>query len=245
MQGRVAIVTGASGGLGQVLATELGKAGACVVVHYCTNEPGASHVADQVVAGGGKAIKARADVANESEVEAMVRLTLDTFGRVDILINNAGVSRDAMAWKMEQATWSQVMEVNLTGAFLCTRAALPVMRKQEWGRIINISSIVAQTGMAGTAAYTASKAGLIGLTKTIAREVARKGITVNCLALGYFSAGLMLTLPPDVQQAILVKIPMGRLGDPQELVHAVRFLCDERAAYVTGQVLSLNGGLYM
>jgi len=245
MQGKVAIVTGASGGLGQVLATELGRAGASVVVHYCNNEPEASHVTDQVIACGGRAIKAHADVTNASEVEAMAQRTLDAFGRVDILINNAGVSRDAMTWKMEQETWSQVVGVNLTGAFLCVRAVLPAMRKQEWGRIINISSIVAQTGMPGTAAYAASKAGLIGLTKTVAREVVRKGITVNCLALGYFSAGLMLTLPPDVQQAILAQIPMGRLGDPQELFHAVSFLCDERAAYITGQVLSLNGGLYM
>jgi len=245
MQGKVAIITGASGGIGQVLAAELGEAGASVVVHYLTNEEAAARLVSRIRERGGKATKAQADVTNPSEVESMVHTVLDTFGRVDILINNAGINRDAISWKMDERTWIQVLEVNLTGAFLCARAVLPAMRSQQWGRIINISSVVAQIGVPGAVAYAASKAGLIGLTKTLAREVIRKGITVNCLALGYFKAGLMLTLAPDLQETILSQIPMGRLGEPEEVAHTVLFLCDERASYITGQVISINGGLYM
>ncbi len=245
MQRKVAIITGASGGMGRVLAVELGEAGASVVIHYLTNEEAASRLVSKIRERGGKATRVQADVTNPSEVESMVRRTLDTFGRVDILINNAGINRDAISWKMDERAWSQVLEVNLTGAFLCAKAVLPTMRQQQWGRIINISSVVAQIGVPGAAAYAASKAGLIGLTKTLAREVIRKGITVNCLALGYFSAGLMLTLAPEIQDRILSQIPMGRLGEPEEVTHVVRFLCDERASYITGQVISINGGLYM
>ncbi|MBC8262798.1 MAG: 3-oxoacyl-ACP reductase FabG [Anaerolineales bacterium] len=245
MQGKVAIITGASGGIGQVLAAELGEAGASIVVHYLTNEEAASRLVSKIREDGGKAMKSRADVTNSSEVESMVHRALDTFGRIDILVNNAGINRDAISWKMDERAWSQVLGVNLTGAFLCAKTVLPAMRRQQWGRIINISSVVAQIGVPGAAAYAASKAGLIGLTKTLAREVVRNNITVNCLALGYFSAGLMLTLAPELQETILSHIPMRRLGQPEEVAHTVRFLCDERASYITGQVLSINGGLYM
>jgi 3-oxoacyl-[acyl-carrier protein] reductase len=231
--------------LGRVLAPELGKEGASIAVHYLHNETAAAAVVKVVEECGAAAIKVQADVTQAVQVESMVRTVVDRFGRVDVLVNNAGVSRDAMSWKLGEDQWAEVLGVNLTGAFLCAKAVLPVMREQQWGRIINISSVVAQTGMPGTVAYAASKAGLVGMTKTLARETAHKGITVNCLALGYFRVGLIASLSPEVRDEILSQIPVGRLGEPEELVHAVRFLCDERAAYITGQVLNINGGLYM
>lgn len=245
MNGKIVIITGASGGLGRVLSLEFGRAGATVVAHYHANRGSALSVVEEVEAGGGTAVALQADITDSTQVNAMTQQVLDRFGRIDVLVNNAGISRDGISWKLAEEQWSEVLDVNLNGAFLCTRAVLPAMRAQQWGRIVSISSVVGQAGMPGTASYAASKAGLIGMTKTIAREVARKGITVNCLSLGYFSVGLIMTLSAEVREAVVAQIPMGRLGEPGEVAHAVRFLCDERAAYITGQVLNINGGFYM
>lgn len=245
MQNRVAIITGAAGGLGQGIAMGLAQAGATIVVNYRQSEETAGRLVEAIGALGRNALAVHADITDESQVTAMVQQTLDAFGHIDILINNAGVSRDAVSWKMSLETWQEVLNTNLTGAFLCTKAVVPAMRRTQWGRIVNISSIVCQMGVPGTAAYSASKAGLIGLTKTTAREVIRQNITVNCLALGYFDAGMMLSLSSEVQQQVIAQIPMGRLGKVEEIVHAIRFLCDEKAGYITGQVLGINGGYYM
>jgi 3-oxoacyl-[acyl-carrier protein] reductase len=245
VKSRVVLITGASGGLGQVLAVECARAGATIVAHYHDHQMQAEAVTSRIREWGGLATAVQADVTDMSRVESMVHNVVDRFGRVDILVNNAGITRDAISWKPAEESWSEVLRVNLTGAFLCAKAVLPVMRQQQWGRIINISSVVAQTGMPGTAAYAASKAGLAGLTKTLAREAAPKGVTVNCLALGYFRVGLIRTVSRELRDQIVSQIPLGRLGEPEEVAHAVRFLCDDRAAYITGQVLNVNGGLYM
>ena len=245
LHGRVALVTGATGGLGQHFVTALASEGAAVVVHYKSKQQKAQDMVHRLHSVEANAIAVRADVGVEKDVQQMVKETIESFGRIDILINNAGISRNAISWKMSSTMWHEVLKVNLTGVFYCAKAVLPYMRKAEWGRIINMTSVVAQVGVPGTAAYAASKAGIIGLTKTVAREVITRGITVNCLALGYFREGMFLTLSEDTQQAIVSQIPMGRLGEPSEVVSAIKFLCSEEAGYITGQVINLNGGLYM
>jgi len=245
MKGKVAIITGASGGLGRILASELCRFGASVIVHYLTNKKMAEDLVGKINERGGEAISIMADVTNEKDVLSMIQMTMSTFGKIDILINNSGISLDAISWKLGYEEWKKVLNVNLNGAFLCSKAVLPDMRRRKWGRIINISSVVAQIGVPGTSGYAASKAGLFGLTRTLAREVINKGITVNCLSLGYFNTGLIDTLDPSSQQSLIEQIPAGRLGKPEEIAFAVRYLCDDLAGYVTGQVLNINGGLYM
>ena len=245
LHGRVALVTGATGGLGQHIVTALSSEGAAVVVHYKTREQKAQDMVHRLHRAKASAIAVRADVCVEEDVQQMVKETIESFGRIDVLINNAGISRDALSWRMSSAMWHEVLEVNLTGVFYSTKAVLPYMREAKWGRIINMTSVVAQMGVPGTAAYAASKAGIIGLTKTVAREVITRGITVNCLALGYFREGMFLALREEIQQAIVSQIPMGRLGEPSEVAVAIKFLCSEETGYITGQVINLNGGLYM
>ena len=245
LEGKVALVTGASGGLGYHFSWGLAQDGARVVIHYHRNADQAGKLKAELLARGYDAMTVQADVSQEDDVQCMVDRVRMTFGAVDILVNNAGISRDGVTWKMNERTWDDVLLVNLKGPFLCSKAVLPAMREKRWGRIINITSVVAQMGVPGTPAYTASKAGLIGFTKTLAREVATKGVTVNCLALGYFDVGLLHRLSDEVQQRILTQIPMRRFGDPAEVVHALLFLCHEHAGYITGEVINLNGGIYM
>jgi 3-oxoacyl-[acyl-carrier protein] reductase len=245
LQGKTALITGATGGLGHHLTLAFGAAGARVVVHYHTREQTARGLVERLRAEGAEAIAVGADVGVEADVQAMAARAVEAFGGVDILINNAGVSRDAMSWKMDAGVWNEQLAVNLTGAFYCTKAVLPPMRERGWGRIVNMTSIVGQIGVAGAGAYAASKAGIVGFTKAVAREVVRRGITVNCLALGYFREGMLLALPPEVQQGALAQIPLGRFGEPGEVVAAALFLCSEEAAYLTGQTLNLNGGMFM
>jgi 3-oxoacyl-[acyl-carrier protein] reductase len=185
------------------------------------------------------------DVSNEDNVKEMVNNAIERFGTIDILINNAGIFKDAITWKMEKSAWDEVISTNLTGAFLCAKHVLPIMRARGWGRIVNISSIVGQVGVPGTCNYAAAKSGLFGLTKTIARECANKNITVNCVALGYFESGMNLRLPEEIRNNILNQIPMKRFGKPEEAASLVLFLCTEEAGYITGQIIHVNGGLYM
>ena len=242
---QVAIVTGSSRGLGRHIALSLAEEGANIILVYHENQDKAVQVKREIESMGQRALVLQADVSSEPDVQNMVNRTVSEFSRIDILINNAGVSSDAMSWKFPTDSWHHVIEVNLTGPFLCTKHVLPVMRPQSSGRIINIASVVGQTGNVGTSAYSASKSGLIGLTKTVAREVASRGITVNALALGYFDEGMLRTLPATIREDLLARIPIGRFGSVSELTWAIRFLSAPQAAYITGQVININGGFYI
>jgi 3-oxoacyl-[acyl-carrier protein] reductase len=187
----------------------------------------------------------KADVSKEEDVTKLVKKTVERFGTVDILVNNAGVFKDSVIWNMDVNSWSDVISTNLTGVFLCTKHMLPLMREKGWGRIVNISSVVGQIGTFGASNYAASKAGIFGFTKAVAKEVARKNITVNCVALGYTETGMNLRLPEELRQKILEEIPMKRFGKAEEVAGTVVFLCTEEAAYITGQVIHVNGGYYM
>lgn len=231
--------------MGKCLARAMGDSGAQVVINYRHREKEAQALVAELEEDGRRAIAVRANVAEESEVDSLVAQTVETFGRVDILINNAGISRDGLSWKVSSEDWHEVLNVNLTGTFYATRAVLPHMREARWGRIVNISSVVAQMGVAGAAAYSASKAGIMGLTRTVAIEAAPRNITVNCLALGYFDVGLIDGLSPEAQEKIVDQVPVGQLGKPEAVVETVRYLCLEEVSFVTGQVINVNGGLFM
>ena len=245
LTGQVALLTGSSGGLGRSIALELAKAGSDVALHYFRHREAAETLLEEVTALGRRAVAVQADVRDAEQVEAMVRAVLESLGRIHFLINGAGVSRDALVWKMKPGDWDDVVRTNLGGAFNCARAVLPVMREQGGGRIVSLASVVGQAGIAGTSAYAASKAGLMGFTRAVAREAAPKNITVNALALGYFSAGVIHTLSADMQQAVLRQIPFGKFGDPRHVGQLIVFLCSEAGAYITGQTININGGAYM
>jgi 3-oxoacyl-[acyl-carrier protein] reductase len=245
LTGHVALLTGSSGGLGRSIALELAKAGCDVALHYFRHREAAETLREEVTALGRRAVAVGADVRDPEQVEAMVRTALESLGRIHFLINGAGVSRDAMVWKMKASDWDDVLRTNLSGAFNCTRAVLPVMREQGGGRIVSLASVVGQAGIAGTSAYAASKAGLMGFTRAVAREAAPKNVTVNALALGYFSAGVIHTLSTEMQQAVLRQIPFGRFGDPRHVGQLIVFLCSEAGSYITGQTININGGVYM
>lgn len=242
---KVALVTGATGGLGQHFVRVLSENGAAVVVHYRNRETEARRLVDSIRERGRRAMACCADVSREADVSRMLDEVNTELGPVSVLINNAGISRNAMSWKMTSEIWNEVIGTNLSGVFYMTRAVLPGMRDAAWGRVINISSVVAQIGVPGTAAYAASKAGIVGLTRTTAREVISRNITVNALMLGYFSVGVIETMTEEMQQSVIQQIPAGRLGEPHAAVEAVKYLCSDGAAYVTGQALNVNGGLFM
>lgn len=245
LKNKIAIITGSSRGLGRVIATELAREGARVVINYLKNEDAAKEVSREIQALGSEALVIKADVSLEQDAKKLVDATLTKFGTVDILVNNAGISKDAVSWKMDSSVWDEVIKTNLYGVFNCSKAVLPHMREKKQGRIINISSVVGQMGVVGTSSYTASKAGIIGLTKTIAKEVANRGITVNTLVLGYIKEGMLLTLPKNIQDIILSQIPLGRFGEPIEVAKSVLFLCSDGAGYITGQAININGGIYV
>lgn len=243
--GKNVLVSGSSRGIGAVLVRAFAREGANVGINYRSSGDEARRLHEELAAAGGSSILLPADVSVEPDVRSMVARFEDRFGGVDILINNAGYYEDSTVWKMEEEKWDRVIDVNLKGAFLCTKHALPNMRKKGFGRIVNISSVVGQVGVFGTSNYSAAKAGLFGFTKAVAREVVRSGVTVNCLTLGYFDAGMLQRLPPDVQKVILAQIPLGRWGRMEEVVEPVFFLCSPGAGYITGQVIHDNGGYYM
>ena len=243
LEGHIALVTGASRGIGEVIATRLAKAGAKVAVNYHTGLDGASQVVGTITSLGSEAFAVGCDVTQEDQVESMVKQVVQRWERLDILVNNAGITRDKLLLRMRADEWDDVISVNLKGAYLCTRFALPQMLRQRRGRIVNISSVVGISGNQGQANYAASKAGLIGFTKAMAREVASRNITVNAIAPGYITTAMVQQLPEDAQQRILDRIPMSRFGSPEDVAEAVAFLCTDGAGYITGQVIAIDGGL--
>src|ERR1043165_9772870 len=241
---RVALVTGASQGIGRACAIALAEAGAAVAL-AARNEEKLAETATQIRQAGGRAETFKLDVANEDNIKSAIKDVVAKLGRLDILVNNAGMTRDQLSMRMKRADWDDVLATNLTGAFLCSQQAMSSMLRQRWGRIINITSVFGQVGQAGQANYAASKAGLIGLTMALAREVASRNITVNAIAPGYIDTAMTDVLPPEMKAAAVKLIPLGRAGTPQEVAAAVRFLASEEAGYITGHVLSVNGGMLM
>jgi 3-oxoacyl-[acyl-carrier protein] reductase len=243
LAGQVALVTGASRGIGAAIARELASAGATVVVNYASSADAAEAVVAAIQAAGGQAWAHRANVAEEEQVEAMVKAVLAQEGRLDVLVNNAGITRDGLLMRMKTADWQSVIDLNLSGVFLCTRAVSRAMLKARAGRIINITSVVGLMGNPGQANYSAAKAGVIGLTRSCAAEFASRGVTVNAVAPGFIESDMTAELD---QEPILKAIPLGRMGQPAEVASAVRFLAaDPAAAYMTGQVLQVDGGMVM
>jgi 3-oxoacyl-[acyl-carrier protein] reductase len=245
LKDKVCIVTGSSRGIGKGIATAFAKEGAKTVINYYSQEDAAKETANEIVQKYQTDIEiVKSDVSKEEEVVKMVEMTKERFGTVDILVNNAGVHKDGVVWKMDKNIWDEVMFTNLTGVFLCTKHVVPVMREKGWGRIVNISSVVGQTGLFGASNYVASKSGLFGFTKTVAKEVANRNITANCVAFGYIEAGMSLRLPEETRQKVLQEIPMKRFGKIEEVASLIVFLCSDEAAYITGQVIHINGGYY-
>ncbi len=243
LAGQVAIVTGASRGIGSAIARELAAAGATVVVNYASSPDAANAVVAEIQAAGGQAWAHQANVADEDQVEAMVKTVLAKEGRLDVLVNNAGITRDGLLMRMKSADWQSVIDLNLTGVFLCTRAVSRSMLKARSGRIINITSVVGLMGNPGQANYSAAKAGVIGLTRSSAAEFASRGVTVNAVAPGFIESDMTAELD---KEPILKAIPLGRMGQPAEVASAVLFLAaDLAAAYMTGQVLQVDGGMVM
>ncbi|OCS87637.1 3-oxoacyl-[acyl-carrier-protein] reductase [Caryophanon tenue] len=245
LQGQVAIVTGASRGIGEAIALELAAQGAKIVVNYSGSTEKAQQVVSTIQANGGEAIAVQASVSQTDAVDALVKQTIEAFGRVDILVNNAGITRDNLMMRMKEDEWDDVIDTNLKGVFLCTKAVTRTMMKQRYGRIINISSIVGVSGNAGQANYVAAKAGVIGLTKTTAKELASRNILVNAIAPGFITTEMTDALPEDVKNAMLAQIPLAKLGQPMHIAKAVAFLASEDASYITGQTLHIDGGLVM
>jgi 3-oxoacyl-[acyl-carrier protein] reductase len=244
LDGRVALVTGASQGIGRACALALAEAGAAVAL-AARNELKLAETADQIRAAGGRAETFKMDLASEDEIKSGIKAAIAKLGKLDILVNNAGITRDQLALRMKRADWDAVINTNLTGAYLCSQQALGSMLRQRWGRIINITSIFGQIGQAGQANYAASKAGLIGLTMALAREVASRNITVNAVAPGFIETAMTDALAPEQKQTAVKMIPLGRAGTPQDVAAAVRFLASDEASYITGHVLSVNGGMLM
>ena len=244
LEGKVAIVTGGARGIGFAIATRLADEGGSVVISDL-NQEAVDDAARKLTEKGLSAIAVRADVASSDDVKAMVAATLTQWGRVDILVNNAGITRDGLLLRMKDEDWDAVISVNLKGSYHCIKAVLPLMSKQRSGRIVSISSIAGVMGNAGQANYSASKAALIGLTKTVAREYASRGITVNAVAPGFIDTAMTAPLSPAVREGLLKEIPLARLGSPEDIAHAVLFLSGDGAGYITGQVIHVNGGMFM
>lgn len=243
LKDQVAIVTGASRGIGRAIALQLAFEGAKVVVNYASSSTAADQVVAEITTAGGEAVAIQGDVSQENQVDTLIKTTLEKFQRVDILVNNAGITRDTLLLRMKLEEWQAVIDTNLTGVFLCTKAVSKIMLKQRSGRIINIASVAGQMGNPGQANYSAAKAGVIGFTKTVAKELSSRGITVNAVAPGF----IITDMTSDIKaEGILQYIPLGRFGQPEEIAGMVRFLAsDPAAAYITGQVFNVDGGMVM
>jgi 3-oxoacyl-(acyl-carrier-protein) reductase len=244
LKGKVALVTGASRGIGRAIAIELARRGAAVAINFRADTVQADVVAKEIQELGGECLLAQGDVSKKEDAHRIVQEVLDKWQRLDILVNNAGITRDRSMRKMTEDDWTEVISVNLNGTFFCTSAAVPAMMKQQFGRIINIASVVGQAGAFGQANYSASKGGIIAFTKTLALELARHNITANAIAPGYTSTEMVAAIPEDVAAKIKAKIPLGRFAEPEEVAKAAVFLAAD-GDYITGQELNVNGGVYM
>ncbi|MDO3380029.1 3-oxoacyl-[acyl-carrier-protein] reductase [Geoalkalibacter halelectricus] len=243
-QDKVVVITGASRGIGREIALQFAASGAKVVAS-ARNQERLQELVAEIQARGGQALGVVGDISQAADVEELFKKAGETFPRVDILVNNAGITRDGLLLRMKDEDWDAVLDTNLKGAFLCTRAAAKLMSKQKYGRIVNISSVVGEMGNPGQANYCASKAGLIGLTKSVARELARRNVTVNAVTPGFILTDMTDELPEKTRNELSAMIPLGRLGEASEVAHAVLFLSSDHSGYITGQVLGVNGGMYM
>ena len=248
LEGKVALVTGASRGMGKAIALKLASLGSKVVVNYvaieASNKVDADNLVKSIISLGGKAISIEADVRDSEAVKAMLEQVIDKWNKIDILVNNAGINRDTLLLRMSDDAWDDVIGTNLRGAYLCTKFALRSMMRQEWGRIINISSVTGLVGNAGQSNYAASKGGLVAFTKSIAREMGSRNITVNAVAPGYIITGMTDKLPSERKEAVLAMIPLQRFGQPEDVAELVAFLASDRAGYITGQTITIDGGLF-
>ncbi|WHY88050.1 3-oxoacyl-[acyl-carrier-protein] reductase [Neobacillus novalis] len=245
LAGKAALVTGASRGIGREIALELARQGANVAVNFAGSEAKANEVVDEIKALGREAFAIKCDVSNAEEVTAMVKGAIDTFGKLDILINNAGITKDNLLMRMKEEEWDDVININLKGVFLVTKAVTRQMMKQRVGRIINIASIVGVSGNPGQANYVAAKAGVIGLTKTTAKELASRNITVNAIAPGFITTDMTDKLPEDVKAEMLKQIPLARLGEPKDIAKLTTFIASDDSSYITGQTFHVDGGMVM
>jgi 3-oxoacyl-[acyl-carrier protein] reductase len=248
LEGKVALVTGASRGMGKAIALKLASLGSKVVVNYvaieASNKVDADNLVKSITRLGGKAISIEADVRDSEAVKAMVEQVIDKWNKIDILVNNAGINRDTLLLRMSDDAWDNVIDTNLRGAYLCTKFVLRSMMRQEWGRIINISSVTGLVGNAGQSNYAASKGGLVAFTKSVAREMGSRNITVNAVAPGYIITGMTDKLPSERKEAVLAMIPLQRFGQPEDVAELVAFLAGDRAGYITGQTITIDGGLF-
>lgn len=245
LKGKVALITGSSRGIGNAIALAFAEEGADVVVNYLNSKDLAEVTVDKIRTMGRNALALQADVSKYNQVKGLVNHTLDKFQRIDILVNCAGINKDSTLGKMSVEMWDEVLTINLTGTFNCTRAVIDHLKERRGGRVINMSSVVGQVGVIGASNYAAAKAGIFGFTKAVAKEVALKGITVNALALGYFDIGMLQRLSQSIQEDILRQIPMGRFGKVEEVTHVALFLASDASSYITGQIIHVNGGFYM
>lgn len=245
LSGKVALVTGGSRGIGRAISLRLAGMGAQVAVNYVSNPVAAQETVALIESGGGKALLSRFDVADSAQVQTALDALIEQCGGIDILVNNAGITRDGLLMKMKEEAWDQVLDTNLKGAFTCIKAVSRVMMKRRWGRIVNVGSVIGFSGNAGQANYAAAKAGLIGLTRSVARELASRSITVNGVAPGYIDTDMTSDLLPEVKAKVLAEIPQGTMGTAEDVAAAVGYLVSEEARYVTGQFIHVNGGMFM
>ncbi len=245
LEGKVALITGASRGIGRSIALALAKEGAAVAINYAGNVKAAEEVQAEIAGSGGKAIIVKADVSDAEAVEAMIETVVNEYGTIDILVNNAGITRDGLLIRMKQQDWDAVINTNLSGIFNCTKSVAKLMMKKRAGKIVNMASVVGLTGNIGQTNYSAAKAGVVGFTKSLARELAARGVTVNAVAPGCIATDMTAVIPDKAKENLINNIPLGKMGNPEDVANTVLFLVSDKAAYITGQVINVDGGMVM